>query len=154
MRRTKNYKEHLLETLQTPEDIAGYINAVIEEGDIPTFLLALRDVADAQGLGKLAEEAKLNRENVYRMLSAKGNPTLKSLVSVLYVLGLDVRVEPMRDRVQQHSQLRAQGTTCAVATTVTTTSLGENAEIHAASGRYEGIDYESDLQTNAESLAA
>ncbi len=62
MRKTKNYKEHLLERLQTPEEVAGYVNAAIEEKDIAVFLLALRDVADAQGLGKVAAEAKLNRE--------------------------------------------------------------------------------------------
>ncbi len=46
MRRTKSYKEHLLERLQTPEEVAGYINAVIEDIediDLPTFLLALRE---------------------------------------------------------------------------------------------------------------
>src|ERR1051326_8474722 len=98
MRKTKSYKQHLLERLQTPEDVAGYVNAAMEERDMPTFLLALRDAADAQGLGKVAEEAELNRQNVYRMLSADGNPTLDSLFSVLYVLGLEFRVVATKDR--------------------------------------------------------
>lgn len=148
MARTKNYKEHLLERLQTPEDIAGYINAVIDENDVPTFLLALRDVADAQGLGKVAEQANLNRENVYRMLSDQGNPRLKSLFSVLYVLGLEVRVEPMKSRAQS-AKAASVG-----ASAVATTSLGENDEIQPSPDRGKGIHYEGTVQTNAESLAA
>lgn len=153
MRRTKNYKEHLLERLQTPEDVAGYVNAALDlafaEQDIGTFLLALRDAGDAQGLGKVAEKAKLNRENVYRMLSDQGNPRLKSLFSVLYVLGLNLKVEPKAGRVHQCAQSQAMAA-CAVATT----SLDENKEVKPHSEHDEGNNYGSTLQPNTESLAA
>jgi len=43
------------------------------------FLLALRDVADAFGIRRIAAKAHLNRENIYKMLSAKGNPKISSL---------------------------------------------------------------------------
>jgi probable addiction module antidote protein len=146
MRRKKTYKEHLLETLQTPEDIAGYINAVIEENHIPTLMLALRDVAEAQGLGKVAEQAKLNRQNVYRMLSEHGNPTIDSLQRVLYVLGLGLRVAPLEEQVEERAMAKAAGA-------VTTTSLGANDEITPVPDHSERIDYET-LRANAESLAA
>lgn len=151
MSRTKNYKEHLLERLQTPEDVAGYVNAAldiaIEEQDIATFLLALRDAGDAQGLGKIAEQAQLNRENIYRMLSGEGNPRLRSLFSVLYVLGLKLHVEPIEGRANQRAQAMAA---CAVAAT----SLGENKEVKSHSENDEGINYGSTLQPDPESLAA
>lgn len=145
MRKTKDYKEHLIERLQTPEDIAGYINAVIEENDVPTFLLALRDVADAQGLGKVAEEAKLNRENVYRMLSDKGNPRLSSLFSVLYVLGLELRVQPKEP-------------TCSVepVAVVDTKLLGKHdpEQFQPVPDYSQGSQYECTLPPDDQSLAA
>jgi probable addiction module antidote protein len=151
MSRTKNYKEHLLERLQNPEDVAGYVNAAldlaIEDQDIATFLLALRDAADAQGLGKVAEKANLNRENVYRMLSGDGNPRLTSLFSVLFVLGLKLHVEPLESRANQRAQAMAA---CGVAGT----SLGENKEIKPQSENDEGINYGSSLQSDPQSLAA
>ena len=58
------------------------------------FLLALRNVAEAQGgLLKLSKKAKLNRANLYRMLSHKGNPELFSLESLLEAFGLRLAVE-------------------------------------------------------------
>jgi probable addiction module antidote protein len=151
MARTKNYKEHLLERLQSPEDVAGYVNAAldiaIEDQDIATFLLALRDAGDAQGLGKVAEQAKLNRENVYRMLSDQGNPRLKSLFSVLYVLGLKLHVEPIEGRANQRGKAMA-------AYAVAATSLGENKEVKSHSDKDEGINYGSNLQSDPQSLAA
>ncbi len=141
MTRTKNYKEHLLERLQTPEDIAGYVNAAIE--------VASEDQDVAQGLKKVAEQARLNRENVYRMLSDQGNPRLKSLFAVLYVLGLNIRVEPMADRAFQCTQAKA-----VAACAITSTSLGENKEIKPQSEHDEGINYGSTLQPDTESLAA
>lgn len=147
MRQTKNYKEHLFERLQTPEETAGYINAVIEENDLPTFLLALRDVADAQGLGKIAEQAKLNRENVYRMLSEQGNPRLSSLFSVLYVLGLGLRVEPMKSRANSNN-----GVTAVAAKLLGANDDPEQFQPIPQGGQ--GSDYESTVPADNEPLAA
>ncbi len=144
MRRTKSYKQHLLERLQTPEDVAGYVNAAMEERDMPTLLLALRDAADAQGLGKVAERAELNRQNAYKMLSAKGNPTLDSLLSVLFVLGLELRVEPVKeDRV-------------AVATVSPTLvdTEEEPEQFQPVPDDDKGMNYESVANSNTLSLAA
>lgn len=147
MRKTKNYKEHLFERLQTPEDIAGYLNAAVQERDVAVFLLALRDVADARGMGKVASEAKLNRENVYRMLSEQGNPRLTSLFAVLFVLGIDLWLKPMKSRANTHR----------VVTAVEATLLGNVDDLEQytpAPNQNRGSDYESPLQTNGESLAA
>jgi probable addiction module antidote protein len=56
-------------------------------------LLALRAVAEAYGgLGAVAEQAGISRESLYRALSPKGNPTLKTLVAVLKTMGLRLSV--------------------------------------------------------------
>ena len=57
-------------------------------------LLALRTVAEAYGaLGAVAAEAGISREALYRALSAKGNPTLKTILAVLKAVGMRLSVE-------------------------------------------------------------
>jgi len=56
------------------------MNACLEDGDPDVFLLALRDVARAQGgVAKLAKTTKLNRQHLYRMLAENGNPEFRRL---------------------------------------------------------------------------
>lgn len=55
MIKNKNYQEWLFETLKDPAEASAYLNAALEEslkGDEESqylFLLALRNVAEAQG---------------------------------------------------------------------------------------------------------
>jgi probable addiction module antidote protein len=92
-KRSKPYQVGLTERLQDKDHAANYMNAALEDSN-ESFLVALRDVADAQsGLGKLAESARVNRENLYRMLSADGNPGLNGLSSVLQALGFKIKIE-------------------------------------------------------------
>jgi len=82
--------DFLAVNLQDLDTAAGYLSAAIEEGE-DVFLLAVRDVVEAQGgIGKLAQKTKLNRENLYAMLSRRGNPRLSSLVPVLGCLGFEI----------------------------------------------------------------
>jgi probable addiction module antidote protein len=90
------YEQGLKEDLADPEEAAAYLNAALEDGSQDVFLLALRDVANARGLTHLARETSLNRENMYRILSEKGNPQLSSLTALLDALGLKLAVEPKR----------------------------------------------------------
>lgn len=77
----------------------AYLNAAMEEGDRELFLLALRNVAEAHGgMAAVSEKAKLNRESLYRMLSRKGNPEIKSIPSLLNSMGLKLTVEPKSRR--------------------------------------------------------
>ena len=63
MVKVKNYKEHLLEQLQNSEEAAAYLKAALHDEDPHAFLLALRDITEAQGgMGWLAKQSELNRE--------------------------------------------------------------------------------------------
>mgnify|MGYP001551120469 FL=1 len=95
MERSRPYPEFLKEALSDPLEAAGYLNVALEDGDKELFLIALRNVAEARlgGMSKLAEATGLNRESLYRMLSGKGNPELKSLDKLLHALGLRISVE-------------------------------------------------------------
>ncbi len=99
MANIKNYKEHLIEQLQDPEEFAAYLNAALQDDDPHVFLLALRDIAEAKGgMTQLAKEADLNRENLYRTLSLKGNPRFFSLLAVLDACGLELSIHSKRTR--------------------------------------------------------
>ena len=74
-----------------------YLNAALEEDDPELFLVALRNVAEAQGgVAQLADKTKLNRESLYKMLSERGNPELKSLDALLHALGFRLAVTANR----------------------------------------------------------
>jgi probable addiction module antidote protein len=88
-----DYRIGLLADLADPEEAAAYLNAALEDGDQQVFLLALRDVAEVRGMSQVAREARLNRENMYRMLSSTGNPQMSSLNSLLRSIGLRLTVE-------------------------------------------------------------
>jgi probable addiction module antidote protein len=94
MPRSIAYESYLIQSLKDPKEAEAYLNAALDDGDPKLFLLALRDVAEARGgMGKVARSCKLNRESLYRMLSKKGNPSLKSLGALLSSLGFRLVVE-------------------------------------------------------------
>lgn len=89
MRRNRNYKDDLLADLRSNQEFAAeYLSAAYADS-AEAFLVALRDMAEArQGMTQLAEEAQVNRENLYRSLSEQGNPRYSTLRSVLQALGI------------------------------------------------------------------
>ncbi len=91
-----SYKRDLLNDLRNDREYAAmYLSAAIKDSP-ESFLVALRDVAEAErGIGKLARAAGVNRENLYRIVSRRGNPRLSTLVPVLEALGLSITVEPL-----------------------------------------------------------
>jgi len=94
MARSRDYEESLLEDLSDPVEAADYLTSCVEEGQ-EVFLLALRDVAKAQGgMAKLAEATQFPRESLYQMLSGNGNPSLSTISSVLESLGIHLQFVP------------------------------------------------------------
>ena len=94
MATSRDYQESLIKHLSDPKEAAAYLDAALEYGDRPAFLLAIRNVIDALGgMSKISRQTGLNRENLYRVLSKKGNPELNSLEKLLKALGLRLSVE-------------------------------------------------------------
>jgi len=94
LRLRPNYKKDLQDDLRRDKEYAAaYLSAALKDS-MEAFLVALRDVAEAnQGVGEVAERAGVNRENLYRMLSQTGNPRLDSLLPVLKALDFSLVVE-------------------------------------------------------------
>ena len=78
-----------------PAFAADYLNAVLADGDLAEVMVALRHVVNARSsVQKVAEEAELNANTLYRTLSPTGNPELRSLTKVLGAVGLRIAIEP------------------------------------------------------------
>lgn len=98
MRILKDFKEHHIELLKTPSRAKTYLKVALEEYEddknLESFLLALRDVAEAQGgLTKLAERTHLNRQNLYKALSGHADPKLETIGTILHGLGFRLTVQ-------------------------------------------------------------
>ena len=97
-----SHHEREVAELQADRGLAvEYLKAAMAALDDPddraAGLLALRTVAEAcGGLAAVAAEAELSRESLYRALSPKGNPTLKTLLAVLKAVGMRLSVQPAR----------------------------------------------------------
>ena len=94
------YEPWLIEQLKDPVEAAGYLEAVLEDGHQGAIMVALRQVAQAQGgLARVARKAHLTREATYRILSRSGNPELRSLSAILKATGLRISVKPIEKRI-------------------------------------------------------
>jgi probable addiction module antidote protein len=94
-KRTSDFREDLLADLTDPQEAAHYLNAAFEDSN-QMGLVALRDIAEARQMARVAEEAGVAREALYRMLRRTGNPTYGSFLGILNALGLRVVFEPNR----------------------------------------------------------
>ena len=87
-----NYKT--ADYLNSPEEVAQYIETVLEEDDPALLLVALRNVSESQGgMAMMAKNTGLSRESLYRTLSKNGNPKISTLISIMKALGLHLSVK-------------------------------------------------------------
>lgn len=83
------------EHLDSPEAIAAYLDAAMEDGDPAVIAAALGDVARAQGMTQIARETGLARESLYRALSADGKPEFSTVLKVLKSFGVRLSATPI-----------------------------------------------------------
>jgi len=93
--KTKTLAYDVAEQLRTPEEMALYLDACIEEsgGDAAFIAKALGDIARAQGMTKVAEGAGLSRESLYKSLSGERVPDFSTVLKVMKSLGLKLHTE-------------------------------------------------------------
>lgn len=97
-RQFRDYQEKLLHDLQDPDLASAYLNEALKDEDPRMFLLALKNVCEAQGeeMAALARRTKLSRENLYRILSKKGNPKLNNIIALLNAVGFQISILPRK----------------------------------------------------------
>ena len=83
------------EHLRTPEEMAAYLDAWLEEApdDVGGLARALGDIARAKGMTQVAKVTGLSRESLYRALSADGNPSFATVLKVTKALGLRLHAQ-------------------------------------------------------------
>ena len=88
--KTKIIPYDVAEQLRTPEEMAAYLDAWLEEApdDVSGIARALGDIARAKGMSQVAKDAGLSRESLYRALSADGNPSFATVLKVARALGV------------------------------------------------------------------
>ncbi len=79
--------------LKNEEDIAAYLEAVMEDGDPALIAAALGDVARARNMTALAQEVGMSRVGLNKALSGQGNPTLSTILKVSKALGLKLSIQ-------------------------------------------------------------
>lgn len=81
--------------LNTFEDVAAYLEAVLEDADDNPAVIAaaLGAIARSRNLSQIARDAGMSREGLYKALSADGNPSLATVIKVAHALGLRLRFE-------------------------------------------------------------
>src|SRR5437870_13898745 len=93
--RTKTIPYDVAEQLRTPDEMAAYLDAWLEEApdDAAGIAKALGDIARAKGMSQVAKDAGLSRESLYRALSAGGNPSFATVLKVARALGVKLHAE-------------------------------------------------------------
>ena len=95
MSKTKTTRYDIAEHLRTPEEMAAYLEACIEEanGDTAFIAKALGDIARAKGMAQVARDAGLSRESLYKALSGERSPDFDTILKVMAALGLKLHAE-------------------------------------------------------------
>jgi len=95
MAKTITTRYDVAEHLRTPEEMAAYLEACIEEaqGDASFIAKALGDIARAKGMSQVARDAGLSRESRYKELSGERNPNFDTILKVISALGIKLHAE-------------------------------------------------------------
>lgn len=98
MAKTKTSRYDVAEHLRTPEEMAAYLEACLEEakGDAAFIAKALGDIARAKGMSQVAREAGLSRESLYKALSGERTPGFDTILKVIGALGLKLHAEAVQ----------------------------------------------------------
>ena len=98
MPKTVTSRYDVAEHLRTPEEMAAYLEACLEEaeGDAAFVAKALGDIARAKGMTQVARDAGLSRESLYKALSGERSPSFETILKVIEALGLKLHATAER----------------------------------------------------------
>lgn len=77
--------------LETDEEIAQYLNDAYRDNNPEVFVIALGNLAKAQGVANIAKKAGLNRESLYKVFSGKSKPQWETIQSVMKALNINIQ---------------------------------------------------------------
>ena len=111
MAKTKTTRYDVAEHLRTPEEMAAYLEACLEEanGDAAFIAKALGDIARAKGMSQVARDAGLSRESLYKALSGERTPGFDTILKVMGALGLKLHAEAVHINSSTAQSSSAEG---------------------------------------------
>jgi len=95
MPKTKTRPYDAAEYLQDDDDVTAYLEAALEDGDPDVVLHALRNIARARGIPRIAREAGMKFETLSKALSPKGRPEFTTVLKMVRALGIRLHAEPV-----------------------------------------------------------
>ena len=96
MAKTRTRRWDAADSLKSDRDVLAYLEAAFEDGDPGVVAAALGDIARSKGMTRVARNAGLGRESLYKALSAGGNPELGTVLRVVRALGIRLHAVPAR----------------------------------------------------------
>jgi probable addiction module antidote protein len=95
MKKTVTTRYDVAEHLRTPNEMAAYLEACLQEadGDAAFIAKALGDIARAKGMAQIARDTGLSRESLYKALSGQRSPGFDTILKVIEALGLRLHAE-------------------------------------------------------------
>jgi probable addiction module antidote protein len=97
MAKTITTRYDVAEHLRTPEEVAAYLEACLDDADSDAAFIAkaLGDIARAKGMAQVARDTGLSRESLYKSLSGERNPGFDTILKVISALGLKLHAEAL-----------------------------------------------------------
>jgi probable addiction module antidote protein len=95
--KSKTIADDVSAQLRTPEERAAYLDAWLVEApeDAAGIARALGDIARAKGMTRVARDAGLSRESLYKALGQNGNPSFVTILKVARALGVQLHAQPV-----------------------------------------------------------
>jgi probable addiction module antidote protein len=89
------------EYLDSPEAISAYLNAALEENDSAFLMSALANVIKAVGVAKVASDAGIGRESLYKTIAPGAAPRFDTVMKLANALGVELAAKPMQKAAEE-----------------------------------------------------
>jgi probable addiction module antidote protein len=87
------YDWDMADHINTKEEVFAYLEGALEENDMETLFDVIGAIVRSKGMAKIAQEAGLNRESLYKSLSRDGNPSFATIAKVVDILGYKIEIK-------------------------------------------------------------
>lgn len=88
-------KFDIAEYLDSEEQIAAYLNTVLEDGDSSDLIEAIGHIAKSIGMSEIANKTGMSIPSLYKALSDGSKPQFTTIMKVLKAIGGQIKVKPV-----------------------------------------------------------
>lgn len=97
MSKTRKFTDVLDRFLQDEQFAADFLSQALQEKDFDVFFLSIKDIVRVHGtITSIAEKAGISRSTLHKLMSGHSNPEMRTILSILHILGYDLKITPRR----------------------------------------------------------